>query len=103
MGVNRVDPKQYDGQWDGFLPCCEKDAQDVDNLLKSAGYDKRTLLKTSKATRANVLKVIKGASKSLKKGDLFVIYYSGHGDRLQISTEMKKMQMMRHGACMTAS
>ena len=74
--------KQYDGQWDGFLPCCEKDAQDVDNLLKSAGYDKRTLLKTSKATRANVLKVIKGASKSLKKGDLFVIYYSGHGGQV---------------------
>ncbi len=82
VGVNRVDPKQYDGQWDGFLPCCEKDAQDVDNLLKSAGYDKRTLLKTSKATRANVLKAIKSASKSLKKGDLFVIYYSGHGGQV---------------------
>ncbi len=82
IGVNKVNPADYDGQWDGALPCCEKDATDIDTLAKSLGYDKRFLLKTSKATRQNVLRALKTAAKDLKKGDLFVIYYSGHGGQV---------------------
>jgi hypothetical protein len=82
IGVNKVNPQHYDGEWDGFLPCCEKDAADIDNLLKSVGYDKRILLKTAKATRNNVLKALTAAAKTARKGDLFTIYYSGHGGQV---------------------
>lgn len=82
IGVNRVNPVHYDGEWEGFLPCCEKDAADIDNLFKQSGYDKRTLLKTAKATRANVLKAFKAAAKTARKGDLFTVYYSGHGGQV---------------------
>ena len=37
IGVNKVNPADYDGEWDGFLPCCEKDAEDIDSLAKSLG------------------------------------------------------------------
>lgn len=82
IGLNKVNPADYDGEWDGYLPCCEKDAEDIDSLAKSLGYKKRILLTTKKATRNNVLKAFKDAAKDLKKGDLFVIYYSGHGGQV---------------------
>lgn len=82
IGLNKVDPLSYDGKWDGALPCCEKDAEDISFILKSLKYGKITLLKTKKATRLNVLKALKSASKELKHGDMFTIYYSGHGGQV---------------------
>lgn len=82
IGLNKVDPLSYDGKWDGALPCCEKDADDIASILKSLKYGKITLLKTKKATRQNVLKALKEAAKSLNKGDMFTIYYSGHGGQV---------------------
>jgi hypothetical protein len=82
IGLNKVDPLSYDGKWDGTLPCCEKDAEDISFILKSLKYGKITLLKTKKATRLNVLKALKAAAKELKHGDMFTIYYSGHGGQV---------------------
>jgi len=82
IGLNRVDPLSYDGRWDGALPCCEKDADDIILILRSLKYDKITSLKTKKATRQNVLKALKSAAKEMKKGDLLTIYYSGHGGQV---------------------
>lgn len=82
IGLNKVNPLSYDGKWDGALPCCEKDAEDMNAILKSLKYKKITLLKTKKATRKNVLDALKSAAKTLKKGDLFTIYYSGHGGQV---------------------
>ena len=82
IGLNKVDPLSYDGKWDGALPCCEKDADDIILILRSLKYDKITSLKTKKATRQNVLKALKSAAKEMKKGDLLTIYYSGHGGQV---------------------
>lgn len=82
IGVNRVNPVHYDGKWDGFLPCCEKDADDLVLLAKSVGFDKHTAIKTKSATRSKMLNALKSAAKSLKKGDLLVLYYSGHGGQV---------------------
>lgn len=82
VGLDKVNPLAYDGKWDGALPCCEKDAEDVHSLVKSLGFNKNILLKTKKATRTAVLNGFKSASKELKNGDLFVVYYSGHGGQV---------------------
>ncbi|HMS34827.1 MAG TPA: caspase family protein [Ignavibacteria bacterium] len=82
IGLNKVNKLSYDGFWDGSLPCCEKDADDICSILKALSYNKINLLKTMKATRQNVLKGLKSAAKELKKGDLFTIYYSGHGGQV---------------------
>ena len=80
IGVNSVDPAEYDG-WEGFLPVCENDAVVMDEMLTKLKFKTKTLL-TRDATRKNVLNEIDDAAKALKTGDKFVIYYSGHGGQM---------------------
>src|SRR4029453_14030096 len=42
-GVNRVDPAHYDG-WDCALNACEFDANDMETLAKSRGFEGSRLL-----------------------------------------------------------
>ena len=42
-----------------------------------------TTLLTKQATRAKVLKAMRGAAAKLKKGDLFFVSYSGHGGQVK--------------------
>jgi len=78
VGLRKVNPDKYDG-WDGENGCwgCELDVDNVERILKPLGYQV-TVLKTEKATRRNVVKALQTAAQ-LKKGDIFVFYYSGHG------------------------
>jgi len=83
IGVNRVDPKHYQG-WDGPLRGCENDAKDMLAIALSKGFEEKasgTLL-TSDATRKKVIDGIKKAAKNLKEGDIFMISYSGHGGQI---------------------
>jgi hypothetical protein len=80
IGLNAVDPKHYAG-WSGDLVACEFDANDM-AALAAAQKIKPTVLITSKATRANVLKAIRAAAKTLRAGDLFLLTYSGHGGQI---------------------
>jgi hypothetical protein len=80
IGLNAVDPKHYAG-WSGDLVACEFDANDMAALAEAQNI-KPTILLTKKATRANVLKVIRAAAKTLKGGDLFLLTYSGHGGQV---------------------
>jgi metacaspase-1 len=80
IGLNRVNPAQYDG-WSGKLPVCENDALVVEQYLKKFKYQTHTLL-SKQATRANVLNGIDSAAKDLKSGDIFIMYYSGHGGQM---------------------
>jgi predicted chitinase len=82
VGLNAVDPKAYDGEWDGALACCEKDAKDITKVAVSLGYDKTDTLLTKNATRNNVLKKLSEYSKSLTAGDYLLLYYSGHGGQV---------------------
>ena len=77
IGLNSVDPKHYDN-WDGKLEVCENDANDMETLAKGNKFTTKKLL-TSSATRKNVIKEMNAAAKKLKSGDIFMIYYSGHG------------------------
>lgn len=77
IGLNNVSPVHYDG-WDGALKVCEKDARDMKKIAEKAGF-KTDLLLTKDATAANVLDKIDKAAAALKAGDIFFLYYSGHG------------------------
>ena len=43
IGVNSVDPAEYDG-WEGFLPVCENDAVVMDEMLTKLKFKTKTLL-----------------------------------------------------------
>jgi hypothetical protein len=78
IGLNTVDPKHYAG-WDGALAVCENDAKDFALYLASRKINNRLLLLTKAATRGAVKNALDAAAKTLVRGDLFVVYYSGHG------------------------
>ncbi|MGZ5081018.1 MAG: caspase family protein [Usitatibacter sp.] len=80
LGLNAVDPAAYSG-WDGLLDACEFDAKDMQSIAVSRGIKPRTLL-TKDATRAKALDAIRGAAKTLKRGDYFLLSYSGHGGQV---------------------
>ena len=81
IGLNRVDPAQYEG-WDGQLAACEADAKDMRDLAKKQKFKSSTLLLTKAATAQAVTDAILGAAKTLKAGDLFLLSYSGHGGQV---------------------
>jgi hypothetical protein len=80
IGLNAVDPNGYAG-WSGPLVACENDAHDMNAIAKKQGFAPTELL-TAKATSKNVIAAINGASAALKKGDTFIISYSGHGGQV---------------------
>ena len=80
LGLNAVDPRHYAG-WSGELNACEADAEDMAAIAKSKKFSVSTLL-TKAATRSRVTNAIQGAAKRLKRGDIFMLSYSGHGGQL---------------------
>lgn len=80
LGLNAVDPRAYGG-WSGELNACENDARDMAALALERGFKPTTLL-TRKATRAALLKSLRSASDTLRKGDIFLLTYSGHGGQV---------------------
>jgi hypothetical protein len=92
VGLRKVNPAKYHG-WDGANGCwgCELDADNVERILKPLGYQ-TTVLKTEKATRRNVMNALRAATK-LKKGDILVFYYSGHGGQQPDQTGPKKDEL----------
>jgi hypothetical protein len=80
IGLNTVNPVHYQG-WNGKLNAPEKDAADIEALLKNAGFKTDKIL-GSNATRANVRTALANAAASLVTGDILVVFYSGHGGQL---------------------
>ena len=77
IGLNKVSTAHYDG-WDGALAVCEKDAKDMKKIAEKMGF-KTDILLTKNATAQNILDKIDYAAQTLKSGDIFFLYYSGHG------------------------
>ncbi|MCJ7700391.1 MAG: caspase family protein [Anaerolineales bacterium] len=80
IGLNRVACWHYSG-WSGKLNACEADAEDMHQLAGSQGYQ-ASILKTSKATRKNVIQGIQAAAQACDRGDIFLLTYSGHGGQV---------------------
>jgi len=80
IGLNAVDPEHYAG-WTGELNACEADARDMMGIADTQGF-KGTMLLTRAATRKSVVTGITSAAAKLKKGDIFLLTYSGHGGQV---------------------
>jgi hypothetical protein len=80
IGLNSVDPAHYDG-WDGTLTACEFDANDMQKLAESRGFQSSKLL-THEATAAAVTAEIEKAAEGLSSGDFLFLTYSGHGGQV---------------------
>ena len=80
IGLNRVDPDHYDG-WDGALNACEFDANDMEAIAKSRGFEASKLL-TEDATADAIKGAIEEVAGRLGPGDVFFGTYSGHGGQV---------------------
>lgn len=80
IGLNLVDPGHYGG-WDGALAACEFDARDMRDIAQAQRFQSTTLL-TAAATVAAVTAGISQAARELKRGDIFLLTYSGHGGQV---------------------
>ena len=80
IGLNSVDPGHYAG-WAGELTACEADAEDMHAIAEKRGFS-ATLLKTGEASREAVIANIRNAARTLSKGDIFFLSYSGHGGQV---------------------
>ncbi len=80
IGLNRVDPTHYAG-WDGALSACEFDANDMEKIAESRGFEATKLL-TTDATAAEITSAIDAAAQQLESGDMFFVSYSGHGGQV---------------------
>jgi metacaspase-1 len=80
IGLNAVDPNHYSG-WSGNLNACEADADDMMAIATSSNFKGKKLL-TRAGTRKNVIAEITSAANALKKGDIFLLTYSGHGGQV---------------------
>jgi len=96
IGLNRVDPNHYQdaegNPWDGALQGCENDARDMLAIAKKRGFAP-TLLLNDQATSQAVVDVISQAAKQLKKGDILLLTYSGHGGQVPDRNKDEKDQM----------
>lgn len=98
IGLNRVDPNQYEG-WDGQLTACEADAKDMQALTKKQKFKSSTLLLTKAATAKAVTDAILSAAKALKSGDFFLLTYSGHGGQVKDTNGDEKDGMDETWVC----
>jgi hypothetical protein len=80
VGVNNVDASHYDG-WDGALNACEFDANDMQSIASSRGFESTVLL-TQEATSHAVVRAMERAAQELDAGDLLLVTYSGHGGQV---------------------
>ncbi|HEY5647560.1 MAG TPA: caspase family protein [Pseudomonadales bacterium] len=77
ISVNEVDPSAYGGEWDGKLRFPEADAQAIAEI--ATGFEKR-FLRTKEATTGAVKGEFIRAAEQLEAGDMFFVFYSGHGN-----------------------
>src|SRR5688572_26609917 len=82
IGMNYVDPDHYDG-WDGELFACVFDAKDMRDLARKAGFKTNTILLNEEAHAKAVIDALKAAARELKKGDVLLLTYSGHGGQVK--------------------
>jgi metacaspase-1 len=81
IGLNRVDPKHYEG-WDGALAACVTDAKDMFALAKKQGFESTRPLLDEDATAKSVTTALRAAAKTLVSGDLLLLTYAGHGGQV---------------------
>jgi hypothetical protein len=94
--LNRVDPNHYQdangNPWDGALQGCENDARDMLAIARKRGFKSQLLLNEHASAQA-VADAIKQAAQQLKKGDILLLTYSGHGGQVPDRNKEEKDQL----------
>lgn len=96
IGLNSFDKTHYGHE--GKLKSPRNDVKKMQELLTPLSYISKSLLDTD-ATRQNVIDEIKKASQELNPGDIFVLFYSGHGGKLP-SFELNGNQIFDQTWCL---
>jgi len=81
IGVNEVNPDDYDGKFKGELKGCENDAMFMESVAKFHGFTPKHLL-GRRATCGAVLGEIEAVAQDLEEGSFFLLTFAGHGSRL---------------------
>ncbi|MBN8675607.1 MAG: caspase family protein [Chitinophagales bacterium] len=82
VGANKTfKPQKYDS---ASVAKAADDALLIQHILVQSGFYQQDvkLLSDATATNGNIIKELKAVVKKLKKGDMFVFYFSGHGDTI---------------------
>ena len=77
VGMNKVDPNHYGGEQELFG--CHNDAKAMAEIARACGYEPLGVLLDAKAKVKPVQDAIRAAAKDLKRGDIFLLTYAGHG------------------------
>jgi hypothetical protein len=80
IGLNFVDPNSYGG-WDGMLAGCVNDANAMQEVAVSRGFEPQMLL-NEKATTEALRDHLNDAAGQLGENDFFFLTYSGHGGQV---------------------
>jgi metacaspase-1 len=80
IGLNHVDPREYGG-WDGELSGCINDANDMQAIAISQGFDAEQLIDGA-ATIEAVKDNLDAYAGELQAGDFLFLTYSGHGGQV---------------------
>ena len=68
---------------DANLQGCINDVEEMTDILSVVfGFSIQTILKNKEASKVHVIEALKKLGSSLKKGDEFVWYHSGHGTQI---------------------
>jgi hypothetical protein len=82
IGLAKVNPASYGGNWDGASRCAHRDGEAMAALTAALpGFESVPLI-TAAATRAAVDRELRRAADELNAGDLLVLSYAGHGAEL---------------------
>jgi hypothetical protein len=82
IGLNHVDTSAYPGYNIPVLRGCINDANDMQALAQSHGFQPAPQLLDAQATSSAVAAAISEAAQALSPGDVFLITYSGHGSQV---------------------
>jgi metacaspase-1 len=78
FGLNAVNPLGYDG-WEGILQGCHKDVDTAVGIAQKTDFDRLDWFFDGDATCGGFVRMMQMQAKSLIKGDLLWVHYSGHG------------------------
>lgn len=85
VGLRVIDVKMYKKRYSSIATAgAGKDLEHMQQILLSSGFERQnidTILDTH-ATRENVLEAVQRTARRLKPNDLFVLYFTGHGDSI---------------------
>ena len=81
IALDQVEPAYYEG-WEARSRTSLRDGRDMLTHVIENDFSSSVFLTNENATRSNVLAAIAQALAKLVRGDLFLLYFSGHGAQL---------------------